>query len=155
MTMDKEIQVRKATAEDIPALIGLMREFYAEANFKLDDQWATEAFMSLLSNDSYGCAWIVSTADIAMGHAVLTVRFTMEHGGMSGYVDDLFVRKEFRKHGAGFSLLQELERECSIRNCKSLIVEVGKDNDAGLRTYQKLGMHQIDDGRILYRKPLP
>ena len=85
---------------------------------------------------------------------MLTVRYTMEHGGLSGYVDDLFVRKEFRRHGAAYSLLLETEVECRKRNCKALIVEVGKDNTAGLKTYEKLGMQWINDGRILYKKAL-
>jgi hypothetical protein len=31
---------------------------------------------------------------------------------------------------------------------------VGKDNGAGLRVYEKLGMHHVNDGRIIYKKVL-
>ncbi len=33
--------------------------------------------------------------------------------------------------------------------------EVGRENRAALRTYTRLGMEHVDDGRILYRKLLP
>ena len=62
--------------------------------------------------------------------------------------------KEFRRHGAAHVMLMELEKERRKRNCRALIVEVGRDNTAGLNTYKKLGMRLIDDGRILYRKRL-
>jgi ribosomal protein S18 acetylase RimI-like enzyme len=152
--MADDIHVREATPNDVGILMSLMKEFYAEANFELDVQSASQSFMSLFRDPTYGCVWIVSIGEKPIGHAVLTVRFTMEHGGISGYVDDLFVVKEFRRHGAAHAMTMELEKECRKRNCKALIVEVGRDNTAGLRTYEKLGMRLIDDGRILYRKPL-
>jgi ribosomal protein S18 acetylase RimI-like enzyme len=152
--MDNQRKVRKATTPDIPVLVALMKEFYAESSYELDEKWAADSFLNLLSNDANGCVWIVWTGNEAIGHAVLTVRFTMEHGGPSGYIDDLFVKKEFRRSGAASSVLQMLELECTKRKCKSLIVEVGKDNEAGLMTYKKLGMQKIDDGRILYGKKL-
>ena len=152
--MTRELRVRRATSDDTQTLVNLMEEFYAEANFKLDRQWAADAFLSLVHEDDYGCVWIVSMEKEPIGHAVLTVRFTMEHGGLSGYVDDLFVRKEFRRHGAAYFMLLELESECRKRNCKALLVEVGNNNTAGLKTYEKLGLKLIADGRVLYKKPL-
>ena len=53
------------------------------------------------------------------------------------------------------SVLRELEKECAARGCRALIVEVGRDNRAALRTYARLGMEHVDDGRILYRMLLP
>jgi ribosomal protein S18 acetylase RimI-like enzyme len=152
--VDKEPIVRKATSADIPVLIGLMKEFYAESHYDLDAKWAANAFNTFLSDEGNGCVWIACIGEEAAGHVVLTVRFTMEYGGLSGYVDDLFVKRQFRKRGAASSLLQIVERECTARKCRSLIVEVGKDNDAALATYKKLGMKKVDDGRILYRKAL-
>jgi len=153
--MADDIHVREAASNDIGALVSLMKEFYAEANFELDEQKASQSFMSLFRDPNYGSAWIVSIGEKPIGHAVLTIRFTMEHGGVSGYVDDLFVVKEFRRHGAAHAMLMELEKECGKRNCRALIVEVGQDNTAALKTYEKLGMRLINDGRVLYRKPLP
>jgi len=152
--MASDIHVRDASSTDLGILISLMKEFYAEANYELDIQSALQSFMSLFRDPNYGRVWIVSIGETPIGHAVLAVRFTMEHGGVSGYVDDLFVVKEFRRHGAAHAMLIELEKECRKRNCRALIVEVGRDNTAGLKTYEKLGMRLIDDGRVLYRKPL-
>ena len=153
--MANEITVRKATSEDTETLVRLMEEFYAEADYRLDRRSAglrTEGFFWKTTTAARG---FFDGGREPIGHAVLTVRYTMEHGGLSGYVDDLFVRKEFRRHGAAYSLLLETEVECRKRNCKALIVEVGKDNTAGLKTYEKLGMQWINDGRILYKKALP
>ena len=153
--MGPGIEVRKATAADIGALVGLMTEFYAEAGYGLDESWARSVFATLFENEDRGCAWLVQDQDAPIGHAVMTVRFTMEHGGLSGYIDDLFVRPGYRGRGAAGRVLRELEKECAERGCRALIVEVGRDNHAALRTYARLGMEHVEDGRILYRKLLP
>jgi ribosomal protein S18 acetylase RimI-like enzyme len=69
------------------------------------------------------------------GIAVLTLRYTMEHGALSGYIDDLFVRPEFRRQGIARALLSELLDECQRRSCKSIYVEVGDRNVAAIELY--------------------
>ena len=92
---------------------------------------------------------------MAVGHTVLTVRFTMEHEGLSGYIDDLYVQPPCRRLGVGGRLLQELVAECRSRGCKSLEVEVGQRNAAALSLYGRLGLHASADGRVLASGPLP
>ena len=86
-----DVSVRCATLDDVPALVVLMAAFYAESSYPLDDEWASGSFRKLLSNPSLGCAWLASAGGNAIGHAVLTARYTMEHGASSGYVDDLYM----------------------------------------------------------------
>jgi GNAT superfamily N-acetyltransferase len=115
-------EVRRATIADVQLLVGLMKNLYSEAGFAVDEKDATASFSNLLSRASLGSAWIAFMQGKAIGHAVMTVRYTMEHGGLSGYVDDLFVEKEYRRQGAGTQLLLHLQDECLARHCKALIV---------------------------------
>jgi ribosomal protein S18 acetylase RimI-like enzyme len=73
----------------------------------------------------------------------------MEHEGLSGYIDDLYVQPTHRRLGAGRSLLNELIAECKVRRCKALHVEVGESNSAALALYGEFGLHAATDGRIL------
>ena len=114
-----EVSVRRATPEDIPTLVVLMEAFYAEADYGLDNEWASAAFRKLLSNPSLGCVWLAHTAESAIGHAVLTARYTMEHAASSGYVDDLYVEPDRRRQGIGFALLESLFHECRARELAS------------------------------------
>ena len=84
--------VRRATRSDVGTLVDLMREFYAEANHPLDEEWAEVAFSQLLEHSDLGCVWLAECRSVAAGHAVLTLRYTMEPGALSGYIDDLFVK---------------------------------------------------------------
>ena len=148
------LSVRRAESADVAALVLLMHDFYAEADHSLDHQWAAASFLQLLSRPDLGCVWLAHSGPLPVGHAVLTVRYTMEHGGLSGYVDDLYVKPEFRRMGAGDAMLNELFAECQARACRFVHVEVGAGNLPALGLYAKFGLVPAQDGRILLSGPV-
>jgi ribosomal protein S18 acetylase RimI-like enzyme len=144
-----------ASRSDIPQLVALMREFYAESSFPLDEAWAGRAFESLIDEPRQGAVWLIESAGEAVGHVVLSVRFTMEFGGLSGYIDDLYVRPEHRRTGAARAGVDALLEECHRRRCRSVHVEVGADNHAAQALYRRYGLGPWDDQRHTLRLVLP
>ncbi len=144
--------VRHAGLSDVPALVDLMQEFYAESGFPLDRTWAARSFTTLLANPSLGAAWLMTLDGHIAGHVVLAVRFAMEFGGTSAYVDDLFVRPGFRRRGAATAGLNALVDECRQRDCRSLHVEVDPDNAAAVTLYRRFGLEPHADRRAHLNK---
>lgn len=144
-----EIFVREAGPNDVHELVELMEAFYAESSFPLDRQWAANSFAQLLSTPALGCVWLARVGVRAVGHAVLSVRYTMEHAALGGYIDDLYVTPEFRRQRVASRLLQALAAECRRRACVSWYVEVGESNTAALATYRRFGLAPVIDGRLL------
>jgi ribosomal protein S18 acetylase RimI-like enzyme len=138
------IVTRRATKEDVPLLVALMREFYAESEFLLDSQWATDSFRALLSDDSKGAVWIVLHHGEPAGYVVLTLRHSMEYGGLDGFIDDLYVRPGDRRKGLG-----HVFAECERRNVLALHVEAGQSSAAAQALYRSLGLGVMDDARQL------
>jgi GNAT superfamily N-acetyltransferase len=142
-----DLQVRLATIADVPTLVGLMRAFYAESGFGLDEAWASAAFNQLIEDPDRGAAWLVEERGEPVGHVVLTVRFAMEFGGLLAYVDDLFVRPEHRGKGAAAVALDALVGECRRRGCRAIEVEVAPGNLPALAAYRRIGLSPGDDDR--------
>ena len=142
---------RRATCADIPQLVALMQEFYAEAAVPLDPAWATQAFASLLEDPRRGATWLLERDGAPVGHVVLSLRFAMEFGGLLGYVDDLFVRPAARRSGAAAAGLAALIAECRRLGCRALEVEVGADNAGAQALYSRIGMRAMNDGREMLR----
>jgi len=141
------VTVRLATLPDIPILVELMHAFYAEASFPLDRAWAARAFANLIAEPARGAVWLIDVDGDMVGHVVLSVRFTMEFGGLSAYIDDLFVRADCRRHGAASAGLDALVTECRRRGCKSIHVEVDPVNVAAQALYRRYGLAPGSDQR--------
>jgi ribosomal protein S18 acetylase RimI-like enzyme len=148
------IAIRRATTEDIPLLVNMMQEFYAESNFMLDRQWATTSFSKFLSDNSHGAAWIGSHHSDPAGYVVMTIRFSMEYGGLDAFIDDLFVRVPYRRQGLGRILLDELFAECQRRKVLAVHVEVGQNNIAANALYSTCGLRLRDDCRQMLTRRL-
>ncbi len=136
-----------ASLSDIPLLVELMTEFYAEANYPLDRQWATNSFTTILDRPNFGSVWLLRQHGQPAGYLVLTIRFSMEYGGLDGFIDDLFVRSAHRRSGVASAGLSLLFAECHRRQVRALHVEVAPDNVAANATYIKFGMGLRGDRR--------
>jgi GNAT superfamily N-acetyltransferase len=145
-------RVAPATRDDIPALIQLMGEFYAESNFPLPEANARRAFESLLADPRLGGVWTARVDERPAGYVVLTLAFGMEYGGLRGFIDDLFVRPSARGHGVAAALLDVMTADCVARGVRSLNIEVGPDNDVAKRVYARAGF--VDSERLLLARPL-
>jgi ribosomal protein S18 acetylase RimI-like enzyme len=139
MTDRQQQMARVANASDVGALGALMVEFYAESGFKLSPAAAERTFAALLAAPSQGQIWLLEVDGHAAGFVVLTVSFSMEYGGLRGFVDDFFVAKQFRRRGLGRLALQAVKGECMRRGVRALLVETGPTNDAALSVYRQAG----------------
>ena len=144
--------IRLATLTDIELLVRLMRQFYHEANFTLSEQVASRAFETLLDDSRLGQVWVIENDGHPAGFVVLTVSFSMEFGGLSGFVDDFYVAPHYRNRGLGHAALEEVKRACIRRGVRALLVETGPDNEAALSAYRSVGFN--DSKRCLLMLPL-
>ena len=144
--------IRSARAADVPALVSLMQAFYAESDFPLPSEPAARAFEALLADDGFGAIWLAEEGGEAVGHVVLTVCYSMEYGGLRGFIDDLFVLPTARGRGVAADLLAAARAGASARGVRALHVEVGPANDSALRLYARAGY--ADSGHLLLSLPL-
>lgn len=149
------ITARNASAADVETLVELMRAFYAESGFPLEREQAARAFRDLLSDPSKGAVWVLSVDGEAAGHVVLSVRFAMEFGGLSAYIDDLFVLPAYRRRGVARAGLKALLAECIRRGCRSLHVEVDPNDVPARSLYAEFGLTSGPDDRLRLETRLP
>jgi ribosomal protein S18 acetylase RimI-like enzyme len=145
-------RARPANIDDVPELASLMLEFYAEAGFTLARAAAERTFTALLAAPELGGVWLLESDGRSAGFVVLTVSFSMEYGGLRGFVDDFFVKSAFRRRGLGAAALAEVRRTCQERGVRALLVEVGPSNADALRVYRRAGF--ADTGHTLLTLPL-
>lgn len=152
MTPDQPDQARPAEAHDVGVLSALMVEFYAESEYSLDRAVAERTFTALLNAPQMGQVWLLEAGGSPAGFIVLTVSFSMEYGGLRGFVDDFFVRKPFRRRGLGTLALQAVRDECVLRGVKALLVETASANAEAVSVYRRAGF--VETGHLFMKNVL-
>jgi ribosomal protein S18 acetylase RimI-like enzyme len=140
--------MRHASIEDIPRLVALMTEFYAEAATPLNAACAAEAFAALLSDDRLGHVWLIQAGNDDVGYVVVTFSYSMEFGGRNAFLDDLFIRSDFRGAGLGTAALKEVRAFCIEQGVRAVHLETGQDNTAAQALYRSAGF-KVTDRQLL------
>ncbi|MEO5617271.1 MAG: GNAT family N-acetyltransferase [Candidatus Eisenbacteria bacterium] len=132
-------RVEPATPNDLDLLVRLMTEFYAESRFSFEALRAHSAFETLLADPRCGRAWLIRSGDEVAGYFVMTLGYSMEFGGLSAFLDDLFIRAAFRGRGFGRTALATLRAECEALGVRVVHLEAERDNEAAQRLYRAAG----------------
>jgi GNAT superfamily N-acetyltransferase len=89
-------------------------------------------------------AWV---GDQAVACAIFFQNFSTFLGRPGIYLEDLFVKPEFRRIGIGTELLRELARMAVQRHCGRLEWAVLEWNELAKERYRKIGAAPLDDWR--------
>jgi GNAT superfamily N-acetyltransferase len=146
------VRLEPATTGRLPALLGWMRDFYAHEGIPFDPAVSEPVLRELLARPQLGRVLEVVADGRPVGYAVLALGFSLEFGGRSAFLDELYVEPASRGSGIGtvaLRLLQETSRELGAR---SLALEVGLDNAGAERLYRREGF--TSNGRQLMTRRL-
>lgn len=136
--------------QEIPALLGLMREFYADQSLRFEEQVARSGLMKLLADTALGQACFIYHGAELAGYFVLTFCFSLEFHGKFALLDELYIREPLRGHHLGQAVIAFAESVCKQAGVKALRLEVGRENEAAQALYRACGF--AEDARHLYTK---
>ena len=130
------MNVRRATAEDLPTLDRLYRDFEAELRRPGADVDLEHELAEVREIVADGLAFLGEADGRALGFALGRTRSRM------GRVTDLYVVPEARRRGVGAALLRELVAAFRERGLESVGLEVTADNAAARAVYQRWGFRE-------------
>ena len=137
-------QFRLAVESDADTLLPFLREYYAFDGHGFDEQRARTALTALLCNASLGCVWLILDGGMPVGYVVLCFGYSLEWLGRDAFVDELYLREEFRGRGWGRRTMAFVEEEARTRGVRALHLAVVKGNDTALQLYRKVGFREHD-----------
>ena len=134
------LKIRKAIAEDVPLILSFIREL-AEYERSPDSVSATEDDLrrdGFAANPRFRVV-IAEWDGKPAGMAFFFDHYSTWKGRPGLYLEDLFVRPEFRKRGVGKGLMVHLARIAIAENCYGMRWEVLDWNEPAIKVYQRLG----------------
>jgi len=124
---------------DADELLQFMHRFYEVDHIDFRESVARSAIKKLLSDESTGRIWWIREAEDRIGYIALTFCFSLEFGGPSAVVDELYLEQSHRGRGLGFEALRFVERFCQSRGILALHLEVDRTNLHAQALYRKAG----------------
>jgi GNAT superfamily N-acetyltransferase len=130
---------KPASPSDAETLLDMMRDFYELEHIEFVGRDARAALAQILSDESLGRVWLIESGSETAGYLVLTFGFSLEFKGRDAFVDELFLRAEFRGRGLGKRALEVAAEACRESGARALHLEVERANAAAHELYRRSG----------------
>lgn len=148
-TEHENLIIRNAKRSDVPIIFALIKEL-AEYEKLLSEVSATEKILeeNLFGNKKYAEVLIAEYNGEIAGQALFFHNFSTFLGKPGIYLEDIYVRPQFRKKGIGKSLLLEVVKTAKERNCGRVEWAVLDWNEPSINFYKSLGAFPMEGWTI-------
>ncbi|MDD9739032.1 MAG: GNAT family N-acetyltransferase [Marinovum algicola] len=137
-----------AGPDDIERLMPLTAAFCAETGLETDDDRRRAAVLPLLEGSPHGAVYLIGPQKAPVGYIILSFGWSLEFGGMDGFVDELYIRPAVRGRGMATDVLYSLPRALRDAGLKALHLEVKREDKSAQRLYRKAHF-ELRDGYSL------
>ncbi len=134
--MENEIKLVRVFATELDAL----RE-YIEALYKHDEDYDSmvnieAGVKSLMRNEHLAMPYFIKQGNERVGYAILTKYHSVEKGGLTIYIDELYVEESRRRGGIGGKIVDQIAIIARSEGAKTLWAQTESFN-AGAQTFFK------------------
>jgi len=137
-----DIQIRKATDQDAPAIAELLRSMGLFAHINAETPQSTREHVSrhlglCQADNSHSVFVALDTAKEIVGYCAVHWLPYLLLSGPEGYVSELFLREPSRGLGIGGQLLETVKAEAKERGCSRLMLLNLRNRESYKRSFYK------------------
>ncbi|MFN3208533.1 MAG: GNAT family N-acetyltransferase [Roseovarius sp.] len=141
-----------ATMEDLERLLPQVAAFHEEEGIEQDDTTRRAALAPLLEGSPHGCVYLAGPRRAPIGYVIVSFGWSVEFGGLDGFVDEIFIRPSVRGRGIGTEILITLPKTLAAAGMKAIHLEVDRGNTSARRLYEKLRFEPRENYMLMSRK---
>lgn len=140
------ISIRPATENDCDLIVSLIKclGIYEKATEK-QMPVTPELLKTNVFQKKYSEILIGEIDNVPAGYCCFFHNFSTWLGKPGIWIEDIFVKPEFRKQGLGLKMFQEVAKICRERDCQRLEWTCLNWNEPALDFYKKLGANQMNE----------
>ena len=139
-----ETLFRIAEPADAETLVQFMREYCAFDHLPFEEEDRHRTVAQFMQNSQLGRLWVICAGEEPIGYLALTLGYSFEFGGYDAFVDEIYIRADYRRRGIGTLALQFAESTCRTLHVRALHLEVERENVNAQALYRKVGFIEYD-----------
>ena len=141
-----------ATSDHFDRLDALVAAFHLEEGIALSAEARAKGIKPLLEGIPHGAAYLIGPPRAPIGYIIVTFGWSVEFGGMDGFIDEIYIRPGVRGRGVASEVLLSLPRALAGGGVKALHLEVGTENTTAQRLYARAGFRLRDGYHLMTRR---
>lgn len=145
--MTGEFKIIKANIEDKEAIVALLLRQFEEHVIETSLEQLKRVVDEVLHNESYGLFLLAREDGRAIGVSNLAFTWTLEHGGKSAWLDELYVQPKSRGNGIGTALLRAALETAQEYGCAAVDLEVDEAHARAESLYIRSGFRHLNRSR--------
>ncbi len=150
LTMKPRIALRPVAPGDLRLLTRMAAAFNDEDGHPLSAA-GKRALKDLCAGTPHGIGYLIEAGGLPTGYLIVGLGFSIEYGGIDGFLDEFYVEPSYRGRGMGTSALQELGKIAKQLKIKALHLEAMPQNDRAARLYRRLG-YRLSARRLMSKR---
>ena len=133
--------IRKFVPEDGEDYIRFSTEFYnsSAVDKPVPREHFEQGFDEMMRSDVYVQGYMLVCDGNNVGYCVTMKTYSVEAGGITIWIDELFVLEEYRSKGLGRELFKYIE-ENGDKKLRRIRLEVELENGRAISLYKKMGL---------------
>lgn len=141
--------IRKITPDDRDEYIKMAEDFYSSdaVSHRIPRENFEKAFEAAINNNPFIRLYILEINGVKAGYAAIAVTFTTEGGGTTLWLDELYVKSEYRGKGLGRELIAFLKED---RDVKRIRLEITPENIRAKALYISEGFVPCKYSQLIY-----
>lgn len=137
--------IQKITKDDKQEFFTLLDEFYHSTAVlhPVPKHHYDSIYKELCTDSPYVAAYFIKEDDKIAGFAQLSFTFSTEAGGLVLWLEELYIRPQYRGKGLGSAFFDFLEKEYGNRMAR-IRLEIEPDNYRAEKLYQRMGFKKLN-----------
>lgn len=146
---DINLIIREITLPDKEEYIGMAEDFYSSdaVSHQIPKENFEKAFEAAVNKDPFIKIYILEADKKMTGYAAIAVTFTTEGGGKTVWLDELYIKAEYRGRGFGRSLMEFLKKDTSIKRIR---LEITPENKRAEKLYISEGFVPCEYSQLIF-----
>ena len=144
------LKFRNISLCDREVYLKMASDFYASdaVLIHVGEDHFTRTFDELMRSSVYAECHIFELDSNVVGYSLRAKTFSQEAGGLTVWIDEIYVLPEYRGRGIGSAYLEHL---ISTRGneLRRLRLEVEEENEGAIRLYRSLGFTELGYGQMI------